>query len=43
MVAKKKDVSASGNDVKILDLARKHGLSVEVVNDIIKEAGSGSE
>lgn len=43
MVAKKKDVSASGNDVKILDLARKHGLSVEVVNDIIKEAEGGSE
>lgn len=42
MVAKKK-VSGTGNDVKILDLARKHGLSVEVVNDIIKEAGSGSE
>lgn len=42
MAARKKEVSASGND-KILDLARKHGLSVEVVNDIIKEAGSGSE
>lgn len=28
---------------KVLDLARKHGLSVEIVADIIEEAQNGSE
>ena len=42
-MATKKKVSASGNDVKILELARKHGLSVEIVQDIVSSAGSASE
>lgn len=41
MVVKKK-VSASGNSV-VLELARKHGLSVEVVQDIVSSASSASK
>jgi len=42
-MATKKKVSASGNDEKILDLARKHGLSVDVVQDIVSSAASSGE
>lgn len=38
MPAKKKAVSESETSDKHLEIARKHGLSVEVVEDIINNA-----
>ena len=43
MATAKKKVSASGNDVKILELARKHGLSVDVVQDIVSSYTADGE
>lgn len=43
MATAKRKVSAGGNNEKILDLARKHGLSVEVVQDIVSSASDSGE